>query len=276
MKQLIYKLAIVFIIGLSLKTYAQDNFSIPRDTSNYSKIRIELSEINKEIKKDSSNCFLYFSRNLLYFELLQLQQAKNDLSKAISLCPNDTITYFYFYQRGSLNDKLNLTQEAFNDFSKSIELKPDFEGGYLDRGTLLTNSGYFKEGRMDLHKALALKPNWADAYFILGTNYDFSGEKDSALVYYEKSIDYKSDKDQFTHKTYNNIGAIYNQTGKFKEAIAMFDKALEIEENYTFALTNRAESKYHLGDKVAACKDLKQAIGLGRTNLTDTYRNFCN
>lgn len=269
------KTILILPILLSVLCFSQNNFSIPRDTTNYPKIRKDLTRINNELKRDTSNCFLYFKRNLLNFELLNLLEAKADLNKAISLCPNDTLTYFYYYQRGSLNDKLNLKQEAFDDFSKSMALKPNFEGAYLDRGTFLTNSGYFKEGKLDLEKALIMHPNWSDAFFILGTNYDYSGDKDSAILYYQKAIEKVSKKDKFLIKSYNNIGVIYNQRTKYKEAVAMFDKALEIQNNYVLALTNRAEAKFHLGDKKGACEDISKAIKLGRDDLKKDFEYYC-
>lgn len=105
------KFIILFLLLIS-KIEAQNNFSVARDTSNYPQIRAELVTISKEIKKDSLNCFLYAKRNLLYFRVMNLKASKKDLTKAILLCPKDSLTYIYYYQRGSINDKLGDDQEA--------------------------------------------------------------------------------------------------------------------------------------------------------------------
>lgn len=43
---------------------------------------------------------------------MNLKASKKDLTKAILLCPKDSLTYIYYYQRGSINDKLGDDQEA--------------------------------------------------------------------------------------------------------------------------------------------------------------------
>ena len=267
-------ITLLFILFINVLN-AQNKSQIPLDSTKYPVIKKQLIKINKEIKNDSTNCSLFFKRNLIHFELANIKKAKYDLDKAIQLCPNDTISYFYYYQRGSLHDKMGLIQDAYNDFTKSIELNPNFAGGYLDRGILLTNKGYYKEGKVDIDLAIKLKPNWGDAYFATGTNYDIRNDEDMAIVYYLKSIEYISKGDRFVHLAYNNIGVLYNKKGEYKEAIQFFNKALKIENKYTLALTNRAESKFRLGNKKSACEDLKKAILLGREDLKLDYNNFC-
>lgn len=268
------KFIILFLL-LILKIEAQYDFSVARDTSNYPQIRAELLTISKEIKKDSLNCFLYVKRNLLYFRVINLKACKQDLTKAISLCPKDSLTYIYYYQRGSINDKLGADQEAYDDFSKSIELKPSFAGGYMDRGSFLTSREKFSRGREDLEKALKLKPNWGDVFFNLGLNYELSGDKEKAVLEYKKCIANYKAKDQFLFKAYNNIGNIYSQQLKYSDAIIMFTKAIEAQDNYALAYLNRAEAKYYSGDKVGACQDMKKGIDLGRQDLLSQYNSFC-
>ncbi len=58
---------------------------------------------------------------------------------------------------------------------------------------------------------------------------------------------------------YNNIGIILTLEESHEEAIEEFNKALEIDSNYTQSLFNKGISYHHLGMQEEACKFVEKA-----------------
>jgi Signal transduction histidine kinase len=67
------------------------------------------------------------------------------------------------------------------------------------------------------------------AYDELGTGYTLKGEYDSAIIYYEKALEYAHKiKDRSIHTVYLNYGAVYYQQGRYNTALEYLLKALSL------------------------------------------------
>jgi len=51
-----------------------------------------------------------------------------------------------------------------------------------------------------------------------------------------------------------------------KEAMADYDKAIELDPGYGSSYFNRGIARQHLGDKKGACEDFNKALALGYEN----------
>ncbi|MBU7045911.1 MAG: tetratricopeptide repeat protein [Theionarchaea archaeon] len=96
--------------------------------------------------------------------------------------------------------------------------------------------GYWSDVREVLEESLNFfkdKKTRADIYFCLGSIVDDLGEWDTAIDYYEKSLEIK-EKIGHIHgisQTYNNLGLVYAHKGQWDTAIDYYEKSLEIFEN---------------------------------------------
>ncbi len=70
---------------------------------------------------------------------------------------------------------------------------------------------------------------------------------------------------------YNNRGHFYNKSGRKQEALADFNKALSLNENYDMAHFNRGSLMGEMGRFPEALADLNAAIALNR-NLPEAYK----
>ena len=61
----------------------------------------------------------------------------------------------------------------------------------------------------------------------------------------------------------------------FKDAIADYDKTIELNPQHAKAYGNRGVAKTQTGDKAGACADLNKAVGLGNTSSNANQKKFC-
>lgn len=99
-----------------------------------------------------------------------------------------------------------------------------------------------------------------DAYNLLGIIYNDLGEYDKALEYHNKalvSIDEKTPIElQYTALSINNIGLVYQNSNRDRQAITYFEKALENKKdlmkydpfNYSVVLDNLGYSRFKIGE----------------------------
>lgn len=62
---------------------------------------------------------------------------------------------------------------------------------------------------------------------------------------------------------------------KQEEALQDFNKAIEINSDYSDAYLGRGTSKYNLKDYEGACNDWRKASSLGNTQATVQIEKYC-
>jgi Flp pilus assembly protein TadD len=77
-------------------------------------------------------------------------QAENDLTKAISLNPNNATLYKL---RGDARATQGDRHEAVKDYDAAIKLQPDYAAAYNNRGIALSHTGNTRQAVKDLRKA---------------------------------------------------------------------------------------------------------------------------
>ena len=95
--------------------------------------------------------------------------------------------------------------------------------------------------------------------------------REEAIADYNKAIELKPD----LAEAYSNRGVAKSKLGHVEEAIADFDKAIELEPGYTAAYNNRGNAKSKLGHVEEAIADFDKAIEL-KSDLTEAYNNRGN
>ena len=272
------KLFLFMVIALFVTTigYNQNAIPLEMDPVKIAKIEEYLKNIEATLTHDIQAGALHIKKASLLTALGKYNEAKSSLDQAIILNPDPAALFFIYYRRGDLNYKLELLEESITDFSKSIELQPQYEWAYLDRGMALADTGKTTEAEKDFFKALELKPNWGDAFYCLGINYQDQGKTEKAMEYFKLAVKDTDNELLFKDKAYNNIGILYNHQKKYNESVLYFDKAIELNPNYSLAYINRAVAKYQLNDIDGVCSDLHRAVELGREDVKSEYEKYCN
>jgi tetratricopeptide (TPR) repeat protein len=95
---------------------------------------------------------------------------------------------------------------------------------------------------------------------------------DLALEDFNKVINLNSN----SYEAFLNRGNIYIKEKKYDEAINNYKQALVLKPDYALAYYNKGLAEYDLGNKDAACTDLKQAASLGFKPASDILPKICN
>ena len=99
----------------------------------------------------------------------------------------------------------------------------------------------------------------AKGYSDRGVSYFKKGQYDQAIADYNRAIEINP-KDA---KAYNNRGIAYGEKGQYGLSIADFNKVLEISPRDADAYINRGHTYMKSGNKQKACSDWKRACELG-------------
>lgn len=105
-------------------------------------------------------------------------------------------------------------------------------------------------------------PHSSTALNSLGAEYMLSRNYDQAIRYFNKAIN----EDVNNHKGYYNRGLLYAQNGKFNEALADFNKAIELKQ-YPKAYVARANVYYMLKDFPKAMSDAELVLKTDPNNV---------
>ncbi|MEG3834959.1 tetratricopeptide repeat protein, partial [Microcoleus sp. AT8-B2] len=96
----------------------------------------------------------------------------------------------------------------------------------------------------------------AELFFLQGVLYESAQEYTEAIASYDKALEIKPDY----HESWNNRGNALVNLGRLSEAIADYDKALEIKPNYHESWHNRGNALVNLGRLSEAIADYDKAL----------------
>ncbi len=109
------------------------------------------------------------------------------------------------------------------------------------------------------------------AYINRAMAYEDAGRLKEALADYDRALELNSGYAPL----YNNRGLVLNSLGRYQEAITDFTRAIELDPRYADAYSNRGLALEHLGRYGAAVADFKAAVGLD-PQLGAAYYNLAN
>ncbi|NOY37668.1 MAG: tetratricopeptide repeat protein [Chlorobi bacterium] len=104
---------------------------------------------------------------------------------------------------------------------------------------------------------------------------------DRSMEDYQKSAEYFLEvlkKDTNDLEAYYKLGMSYYKLSDYKGAIATYDRLVEKDYCFNYALTNRAVCKFFLQDRDGACQDIIKALTCNYPDMSSTredYELFC-
>lgn len=139
---------------------------------------------------------------------------------------------------GSTWTHSHLFHDAEGYYRTVVEKNPDAALAQLNLGIVLLNQRRYDEAKLHLERALQLQlpdPARGSAYAGLGTLALAGGSFDEAIDYYTASLSVWPD-----FRIYNSIGGVFHREGKLRDAVASYEKAIEMQPESPVALTNLA------------------------------------
>ncbi|NJO94507.1 MAG: tetratricopeptide repeat protein [Hydrococcus sp. RM1_1_31] len=179
-------------------------------------------------------------------------------------------------------------EEAIQAFIKAIELKPDFYQAYYAMGLALEYVDH-QWANQSYQKVVAIEPNFYQAWRQLGYTYSVLGKSQEALESIDKAITlnpqdfilyiwrgnflmdkelYPEAREAFTKAialrphpfAYHDRGLSYAYVREYQQALADFDRAIELEPDFLGAYVSRCENYRRLEDYQKAIADCNRAM----------------
>ncbi|MEI7596876.1 MAG: tetratricopeptide repeat protein [Bacteroidota bacterium] len=262
------KLSGVFLFSLFLffgNTACKNNKVKAKDTTDsvlYSKMPPEIKLISEKIAKDNNNASLYHERAKLYIKLNDIESARIDMQKVISI---DTTKAEYFY---TLADLYFMSGKAGNS-KAALEKCLSIDAKNTDAILKLAEISYFMKDYKKVleltNKVLEIDKTNATAYFIKGRSAKEESDTIAAIKLFQKAtglntkyydayiqlgIIFAAKKNPIALDYYNNAlnlmpnssEAIYNMGMYFQET-AQYNKAIEA---YTSIIQVKPTGKFKI------------------------------
>ncbi len=113
---------------------------------------------------------------------------------------------------------------------KVIENEPDLGLAHYNLGITYIALEQYEKALTAMQRAIELLPENAALYTIMGKIYMTQGETDKALEWFNKALELKPEA-----KTYFDIGAAFYNSNQREEAVSNFEKAIELDPNFSSA-----------------------------------------
>ena len=125
------------------------------------------------------------------------------------------------------------------------------------------------EAEQAYNAALSYESTYGAALRGLGdTYYDLKEDRNMALSYYEKAISNDPDNSMYL---YYDIGWIYNEMERYQDAINMLSKAIDYDEQDSYAYVELGYANYMLDYNDAALSALKKAVEMNSESVLGLY-----
>ena len=179
------------------------------------------------------------------------------------------------FNQGVDRYELGYLESALDCYDKVIEIKPDFHEAWINRSKVLDRLGRYQEATTNYYTAIALqfgnKKVLFDHWYDLGCELVNLGQHEEAIAAFEKALEI----DPKFHFAWYGLGNALKELGRNSEAIAAFDKALEIDPKSHFAWNNLGNALSNLGRNSEAIAAFEKALEIDPKSFT-VWNNLGN
>ncbi len=217
-------------------------------------------ELEQALRLDQHNSEAYAALADLYVKQGRDADVAAALEKAIDLSPSD---WRWPNQLGLYYRSLGKLAEAESKLKQAAALSPDNSRPLNNLAIVYMDLGRFGEARATLEKSIGILPDYSN-YSNLGTVLLEQGEYSQAASMYERSIDLNP----ASYVAYANLASalLWGPGGKDK-ARPVFQKAIELDENYRKSRPTDARVLANLGSYYASLGNAAKSIPLVKQGL---------
>ena len=194
-------------------------------------------------------------RGIIAKNLEEFEQAIKYFSAAIALENNHPEPYFY--RANIYNHSLQNYPAALADYDRAIALKSDDEGYYYNRALLYLNMGDLEGALEDYEAALKIKPDYALALWDVALIHSELEEFEQALEELDKVLHLAPYSAAIIHKDKGNI---YYKLEEFDLALEQYNQSLALDPYSIYAYKGRGTLYTALGRYEEALADLQKAL----------------
>ena len=220
------------------------------------KLDLAFADFNAALRIKPDSISALTNRGSIYLKKRNFDAAIADYSAVIAKSPSHISAYI---NRGVANLKKHDLDSAIRDFNAAKQLDHESYAAYVNASLTLLEKGDFAGANSEAAAATALHPTYYWSYNLhcllkASARRDLSGAQADCNEALQRS--------NGNYVVYESVGLLDYQSGKFRDAVAAYDKFLAVESNEPVALYMRGMSKRQLGDNAGADRDMAAAKAL--------------
>lgn len=250
---------------------------------------LALADYNQVLNSDPENFELYFNRAKTYLDLGRYESCKEDVELLKRQYPDTALVYFI---EGLLNHQIDNNTGAVNSFTQAISFDPYNDEAFANRGMAYFALEGYNKAESDLISGLKKNPGNAftinalalvkaeqgqiviadslinkalravpdQPVFLNNKGYIniLKGDFDEAEFVIDKSLSLNENNAW----AYQNLGILFNKTGRYKESVTSLKKAESLNPKLERVTEYLIRSYNSLGDTSKACELLKNNIDI--------------
>ncbi len=147
----------------------------------------------------------------------------------------------------------------------------EFGRNYLSYGSVFFDRGYVEQAESFFRLALADDPSSAEALYGLGSVYLEQQKSAEARASFERAVHLQAHYPGTLPNAWNNLGILAAREGRTDEAIAYFQRALELDPDHLIALGNLGNAYRQMKRWDDAKSVLQRALQLSPANPEANY-----
>lgn len=231
---------------------------------------LALNDFERAYELDPDNSLIWMYKGFTYRNMGEANKALESFSQYISRHPQDTTAYSYIL-RGKMKYELGDFTGAVEDYDMALKLKPFEEKYQYYRFVALYDSKMYQPALKAASKLTRLNPEFYGYFFYKGNVFLKMDQPDSAIHMYNIAI----------IKNYNNADSYfyraqaYQKKQEYEKALEDYATAIMLNENEASFYSMRGNCRYEMNDKKGACKDWREAGGLGYYEDFDKVQKVC-
>jgi tetratricopeptide (TPR) repeat protein len=226
-----------------------------------------IEDFNSALKLDPKDSHAYNDRGMARVTSGEVKQAIEDFNHAIELDPKSATAYT---NRSFALIKLDRRNEALADLDRAIQLDPKAPGAYDSRGSLRLEANDYQRALADFTSAIKLEKN-NPTYFshrretLLKLERYAEAQADASRIERLMQLEALNEavfRNRRSPRAYLDRGDFLVEEGQIDNAIANFDRALELDPKQWRGLVGRARVWVRRGEFQKAIDDSTAALAI--------------
>ena len=201
---------------------------------------------------------------MIYFETGRYEKAELAYRRALALEPNNAAAY---HQLGEVYSRQDKRDKAEENYRRAIALKPTYWLYHNSLGQFYHRTGRHAEAVAPFKEVIALQPDNPWGYNNVGVQYNRMGRTDEAIAWYEQATRVNPKATGATSVAYLNLAGIYYSQDRFREAEAMYERAVALRETDFEAWRDLGDAAHWAGDTATARRAWRRAATLALERL---------
>lgn len=169
----------------------------------------------------------------VYFQERKFPEATASCKLALKLQPNFAPAYKTL---GNILQAQSRIEEALRAYNKALEIDPEFVEALVNKGTMISKLGQSEDAIACYRNAIELKPDMAAAHWNLGNLLIQLGRTDEGISCWQKASE--SDPEKFNYQFFQNLAINFGQAGNIDASIGCYQQAIALKPDYTLAYLN--------------------------------------